>query len=114
MSIHTPLPSTQFCNLDQYAKEDMYDKYSIPDLLTDDGPSTGLFTISCVVMQLTAILKTIAAFECIRQQRWELTEANGIFEYYHYLQLADTLKYIIKGIFICIIKEQCSNKGEDT
>jgi hypothetical protein len=62
MSIHTPLPSAQFCNLDHYAKEDMCDKYFIPDLLTDDGPSTGLYTISCVVMQLTAILKTIAAF----------------------------------------------------
>jgi hypothetical protein len=43
-----------------------------------------------------------------------LTEGNRIFEYYHYLQLANTLKYILKGLFICIIKEQCSNKGERT
>jgi len=30
------------------------------------------------------------------------------FEYYHDLQLADTLKYILEGIFLCIIEEQCS------
>jgi len=47
-------------------------------------------------------------FEWKWQRRRELTEGNGIFEYYHYLQLADTLKYILKGILICIIKEQCS------
>jgi len=39
---------------------------------------------------------------------------TGFFEYYHYLQLADTLKYILNGMFICIIKEQCSNRGECT
>ena len=48
------------------------------------------------------------------QQRRELTEGNGIFEYYHYLQLVDTSKYILKCIIVCIIKEQCSNKGECT
>ena len=31
---------------------------------------------------------------------------------YYYLQLADTLKYILKDIFICIIKEQCFDEGE--
>jgi len=39
--IHTPPPSTQFLNFDPYAKDRMHDKYIIPDLLTDDGPSTG-------------------------------------------------------------------------
>jgi len=53
-------------------------------------------------------------FEWTWQRRRELTEDNRIFEYYHFLQLADTLKYILKGIFICIIKEQCSHKGECT
>jgi len=33
---------------------------------------------------------------------------------YYYLQLADTLKYILKDIFICIIKQQCSDEGEST
>jgi hypothetical protein len=32
----------------------------------------------------------------------------------YYLQLVDTLKYSLKDIFICIIKEQCSDKGEST
>jgi len=31
---------------------------------------------------------------------------------YYYLQLADTLKYILKDTFICIIKEQCFDEGE--
>ena len=34
----------------------MHDEDFIPDLLTDEGPSTVQYTISCVVMQLTAIL----------------------------------------------------------
>jgi len=32
----------------------------------------------------------------------------------YYLQFADTLKCILKDIFICIIKEQCIDKGEST
>jgi len=31
---------------------------------------------------------------------------------YYYLQLADTLKYILKDTFICIIKEQRFDEGE--
>jgi len=31
---------------------------------------------------------------------------------YSYLQSADTLKYIFKDIFICIMNEQSSNEGE--
>jgi hypothetical protein len=30
----------------------------------------------------------------------------------YYPELADTEKYILKNIFICIIKEQCSNQEE--
>jgi hypothetical protein len=33
-----------------------------------------------------------------------LIEMNGSFEYYHHLQLADPLKYILKDIFIYTIK----------
>jgi len=31
---------------------------------------------------------------------------------YYYPELADTVKYILKDIFICIIKEQCSDQEE--
>jgi len=36
------------------------------------------------------------------------------FGVYYYLQLADTLKYILKDVFIWIIKVQCSDKVEST
>jgi hypothetical protein len=39
--IHTPLPSTQIFNLDAYDKNCKCDKDINPDLLTDDGTSTG-------------------------------------------------------------------------
>ena len=54
--IHNPLSSPRFFNLDPYAKDRTRDKDFISDLLTDQGPSTGLYTISCVVMQLTTSL----------------------------------------------------------
>ena len=31
---------------------------------------------------------------------------------YYYLQLADTVMYILKDIFVRITKEQCSDQGE--
>jgi len=39
--IHTPPPSAQFFNLDAYAKDHKCDKDFNPDLLTDEGISTG-------------------------------------------------------------------------
>jgi len=39
--IHTPLASAQFFYLDPYAKDRMRNEEFIPDLLTDEGPSTG-------------------------------------------------------------------------
>jgi len=39
--LHTPLPSARFFILDPSAKDHMHDKDVIPDLLTDEGPSTG-------------------------------------------------------------------------
>ena len=39
--IHTPLPSARCFNLDPYAKDCMCDKDFIPDLLTEEGQSTG-------------------------------------------------------------------------
>jgi len=41
VSIHTPLPSAQFFNLDEYAKDHKRDEDFNPDLLTDEGTSTG-------------------------------------------------------------------------
>jgi len=54
--IHTPLRSARFINLDPYANDYMRNNDFNPDLLTDEGLSTGYYTISCVVMQLTAIV----------------------------------------------------------
>jgi len=39
--IHTPLATARFFNVDLYCKDRMCDKNSIPDLLRDEGPSTG-------------------------------------------------------------------------
>jgi len=51
-----------------------------------------------------------------RTWQWSpaLIERPGCFEYYYYLQLTDTLKYILKDIFVCIINEQHSDKGKST
>jgi len=37
-----------------------------------------------------------------------------VFGVYYYLQIVDTSKCILKDIFICIIKEQCSAKEKST
>jgi len=39
--IHNPLPYIQFFNLDAYAKDRKHDDVFIPDLLTNEGTSTG-------------------------------------------------------------------------
>ena len=41
MYIHTPLPSAQSFNHDAYAKDRKGDNDVDPDLLTDEGTSTG-------------------------------------------------------------------------
>jgi len=38
-------------------------------------------------------------------------KSTGFGDYY-YLHSVDTVKYILKDIFMCIIKEQCSDQGE--
>jgi len=63
-------------------------------------------------MQLTSILKSRAAYWANPQVMTSLDQkARDVGDYY-YLQLADTAKYFLKDIFICIIKEQCSDQGE--
>ena len=39
--IHTPLPKAQYFNLDAYVEDRKRDKDFIPDLLNDEGTSTG-------------------------------------------------------------------------
>jgi len=63
-------------------------------------------------MQLTSILKTGAAYWANLQMMTSIDRKEWDFGVYYYLPSADTVKYILKDIFICIIKEQCSDQGE--
>jgi len=63
-------------------------------------------------MQLTSILKTRAAYWANLQVMTTIDQNKWDFGVYDYLQLANTVEYILKGIFICIIKAQCSDQGE--
>ena len=112
--IYTPLPSGPFLNIDACAKDRKRDNECNPDLLTDEGMSTGLYTICRVVIQLTSILQTTAAYWVNLTVKMSIDRMERAFWVYYYLQLVDTLKYILKDIFICIIKEQCSDEGETT
>jgi len=63
-------------------------------------------------MQLTFMLNTRAVY-------WEnlavMTSIDRMarhFGDYYYPEFADSIKYISKDIFICIIKEQCSDQEE--
>jgi len=60
--IHTHLPNNQFFNQDEYAKDQKQDRDFILDLLTDEGPFSGYYTICCMVMLLISILQTKVAF----------------------------------------------------
>jgi len=104
--IYSPLPNTQFFNHNAYAKDSKHDKDFIPDLLN---------TLSAGWKYWWHwFWRREHPFELIWEWRWALIERNRIVEYYYYLQLVDTLKYILKDIFICTIKEQCSDKGKHT
>jgi len=46
--------------------------------------------------------------------KMSIDRMEQVFGVYYYLQLVDTLKCILKDIFICIVKEQCSDKEERT
>jgi len=81
-------------------------------MLTDEGASTGMFAICCVVMQLTSILKTRAAYWAKLQVITTIDRKERDFGVYNYLQLSDTAKYILKNIFLCIIKELYSDQEE--
>jgi len=61
--IHTPVPCAGFFNLDPYAKDRMQDKDFIPDLLTDEGSSTG-------VRPYIRIWPRMRVYEKIRLHTW--------------------------------------------
>jgi len=65
-------------------------------------------------MQLTSMLQKTAANGANLTVNMSIDWIEQDFWVYYYLQLADTLKYILKDIFICIIKEQCIDEGERT
>jgi len=65
-------------------------------------------------MQLTSILQMRAAYWANLQVVTSIDRKKQDIWVYYYLQLADTLKYILKDVFVCIITEQCSDKGEST
>jgi len=104
--IQSLLPNTQFFNHNAYAKDCKCDKDDIPDLLST----------LCAAWKYRWhwFWRWQQPSERIWDWRWELIERNGSFEYYHYLQLADTLNDILKDIVICTINEQCSDKWKHT
>jgi len=110
--IHTPLPSVQFSNHDAYANDRKHEKDFDPDFLPDEETSTGWYTMCCMVMQQTSILQTTAANWANLTVKKSIDRMKRDFWEYYYLQLADTLKYILRDIFICIINEQCVDEGE--
>jgi len=62
-------------------------------------------------MQLTTNLQATASYWANLQVSISNDWKEQDFRLYYYLQFADTLKYILKNIFIGIIKEQCSDQG---
>jgi hypothetical protein len=60
-------------------------------------------------MQLIFILKTKAAYWGNLAVMISINRMAQHFGDYYYPEFADTVKYILKDIFICIIKQQCSD-----
>jgi len=65
-------------------------------------------------MQLTFILQMTAANWANLTVTMSIDWMKRDFWVYYYVQLADTLMYILRDIFICIIKEQSIDEGEST
>ena len=63
-------------------------------------------------MQLKFILKTTVVYWPNLAVITSIDRMARDFGDYYYPELADTVKYILKNIFICIIKEQCSDQEE--
>jgi hypothetical protein len=65
-----------------------------------------------VVMQQTFIVKTRAAYWANLAVITSIVQMAWHFGDYYYSEWVDTAKYILKDIFICIIKAQCSDQEE--
>jgi len=65
-------------------------------------------------MQLTSILQMTEVYSATQQLKMIIERMQSNCWVYYYRPLADTVKYIVKDIVQCIIKEQCSDTGENT
>ena len=65
-------------------------------------------------MQTTSILQTRAAYQATGYVELNIDQKEQHFWLYYQQQLADTLKYILKDLFVCIVKEHCSDKWQST
>jgi hypothetical protein len=63
-------------------------------------------------MQLTSFLKTGAAYGGNLQVMMTIDQKERDFGVYYCLQLADTVRCILKDIFISISEAQCSDQEE--
>jgi len=63
-------------------------------------------------MELSSIMKMRAAYWVNLQGMTSIDWTAWYVGDQYYLQLADTVKYILNNIFRCIIEEQCSDQGE--
>jgi len=63
-------------------------------------------------MQVTFILRTRAAYWPNLAVMTSIDRMASHFGDYYYPEFADTVKFILKDIFICIIKEQCTDQEE--
>ena len=109
---HTFVPCTEFFTLDASTQDSQQETDCDSDMLTDEGSSTVWYTIRHVVLQLTSILKTRTSYWVNLEAMMSLDRTARDFGDYYYLQLVDTVKYILRDILICIIKAQCSDQGE--
>jgi SUMO ligase MMS21 Smc5/6 complex component len=60
--IHTLLSNIQFFNHDAYAQDHKYDQDFIQNLMTDEGTTTCLYAICCIVMVLTTMWQKREAY----------------------------------------------------
>jgi hypothetical protein len=70
--------------------------------------------ICCIVILLTSTLQMRAVYWANLTVMRSIDRQEWVFDYHYYVQLADTLEYILKNLFICIMKEQYSDEGECT
>jgi len=78
--LYSPLLNTQYFDLQAYAKDCKHNQDFIPDLLTDDGTSTGYNTICCMVMGWHPYCRPGRPIQRTFESRWALIKRNIIFE----------------------------------